>query len=207
MKDVDVNASEGGQPKTSLTLLDQVRKRDKDAWDRLVSLYAPLVYHWCKVAGLQTADVEEVCQEVFLAVARKIVGFHHDQPGDSFRGWLRTITKNKINDRSFPPGGQGTGGSAAHQRLQEMPATAAAEEVNPDAQAVEKNILYRRAVEMIEMSFEPNTRRAFWLLIAGQKANDVAAELQMSAGAVYVAKSKVLKRLREEFHGLLELGS
>src|SRR5262249_48830287 len=97
MKDPGVLGDSKGSA-TSLTLLERVRRRDQAAWERLVSLYTPLVYHWCLRHGLQPADAEEVSQEVFLAVARGIGDFRHDREGDSFRGWLRTITRNKVCD-------------------------------------------------------------------------------------------------------------
>ncbi|HEX4610057.1 MAG TPA: LysR family transcriptional regulator, partial [Urbifossiella sp.] len=75
-----------------------------------------------------------------------------------------------------------------------------------DARAVEKNILYRRAIELMESSFEPKSCRAFWLLVAGRSAREAAAELGMSPAAVYTAKSRILARLRDEFGDLLGLG-
>jgi RNA polymerase sigma-70 factor (ECF subfamily) len=204
VKDSGVQSDGASEGWTSLTLLDRIRQRDQQAWERLVGLYSPLVYHWCRQAGLQPADAEEVGQEVFLAVARGIATFHHDRAGDTFRGWLRTITRNKVLDHRTPPGGKGAGGSDAQQRLQRLPSAEPATENDADSEHAEKAILYRRAVELIESSFEPSTRRAFWLVMSGRKAKDVAAELGLSATAVYVAKSRVLHRLREEFAGLLD---
>src|SRR5262249_43802230 len=84
---------------TSLTLLDWVRKQDPAAWRRLVNLYSPLVMNWCRRRyGLQSADAEDVGQEVFRAVAEKIRDFRRDRPGDSFRAWLRRITHSKAID-------------------------------------------------------------------------------------------------------------
>jgi len=186
-----------------LTLLERVRRQDRSAWERLVSLYTPLVYHWCLRHGLQRADAEEVCQEVFLAVARGIDSFRHDREGDTFRGWLRTITRSKVRDHVTPPGGRGAGGSDAQGRLLHVPA-AEPGETDDSARAEETGLVYRRAVELIETEFEPKTRRAFWLVMGGRRAADVAAELHMSRGAVYIAKSRVLKRLRDEFAELLE---
>jgi RNA polymerase sigma-70 factor, ECF subfamily len=200
MKAPDVNQGEADQ--TSLTLLAKVRQKDQAAWVRLVSLYSPLVYYWCRQWGLQDTDAEEVGQEVFLAVARNIDTFHRDQEGDTFRGWLRTITRNKILDQTSPIGGRGLGGSDAQGRLLQV---AADGQLGEDASgdATETNILYRRAIELIELEFEPNTRRAFWLRLSGKPAAEVAEELHMTVGAVHIAKSRVLKRLREEFGQLL----
>ncbi len=89
--------------KTPLSLLYKIQRGENAAWERLLSLYTPLVYYWCTVAKLQIADAEEVTQEVFLAVARGIGSFHRDQDGDTFRGWLRTITRTKIAEHWVRP--------------------------------------------------------------------------------------------------------
>jgi RNA polymerase sigma-70 factor, ECF subfamily len=205
MKDEGVNPHEGNPGQTSLTLLEKVRAQEQEAWDRLVELYTPLVWHWCRICGLQLADMEEVTQDVFTAVARGISTFHRDQEGDTFRGWLRSITRTKIIDHLPPVGGVGEGGSGAQRRLLEVAAPDPDAQASADAEAMERNILYRRAVQMIESSFEPSTRRAFWLLIAGRQPRDVAADLALSVSAVYTAKARILKRLREEFQGILEI--
>src|SRR5215207_5403568 len=83
---------------TSPSLLLRVQSDQPGAWERLVDLYAPLVYHWCRRARLGPEDTADVFQEVFRAVARTIATFHRDRTGDTFRGWLRTITRNKIRD-------------------------------------------------------------------------------------------------------------
>jgi len=205
MKDSGVNPEEAASP-TSSALLERVRRQEQSAWERLVSLYTPLVYQWCLWARLQPADAEEVSQEVFLAVARSIRDFHHDREGDTFRGWLRAITRNKIHDHAPAPGTRGTGGSDAQERLSQVASNPLLDE-SGEADAREANILYRRAIEMIEAEFEPPSRRAFWLVLAGQRPADVAAELGMSTAAVYIAKSRILKRLRDEFGDLLSTDS
>jgi RNA polymerase sigma-70 factor, ECF subfamily len=198
-----VNSGGGPVNVTSLTLLEKARQNDTDAWERLVTLYTPLVYHWCRLVGLRRPDAEEVGQEVFLAVARGLAKFDHAREGATFRGWLRVITRRKILDHAEQRGEAGAGGSSAQQRLAEVAALDAGEE-DPAAQAAEKNILYRRALELIESCFEPKTRQAFWLLVAGRTPKEVAAELHMSVAAVYTAKSKVRKRLSEELRGVPE---
>jgi RNA polymerase sigma-70 factor (ECF subfamily) len=197
------NAYGRDQPSTSFSLLERIGREDKEAWERFVSLYTPLVYYWCEIARLQMTDVEEVAQDVFAAVFRFVKDFHHEQEGGTFRGWLRRITINKIHDHRPPPGGRGHGGTDAQMQLGELAAPEPLELADASLEAAEKNILYNRAVELIELSFEPNSRRAFWLLIAGRTGKDVAAELGMSTGAVFAAKARILKRLREEFGELL----
>src|SRR5207249_1709645 len=83
---------------TSRSLLQRVQANEPAAWDRLVSLYGPLVCHWCRRMGLPAQEIADVFQEVFQAVAAHLNRFHRDRPADTFRGWLRTITKNKVRD-------------------------------------------------------------------------------------------------------------
>ena len=108
---------------TSSSLLDRVKVRDEAAWQRLVRVYGPLVLYWCRCAGVQRADRVDVCQDVFKAVAVNIDGFRHDQPGNTFRGWLRTITRNKVADHFRRQNRQPTaiGGSAARERFLAIP--------------------------------------------------------------------------------------
>lgn len=204
MKDSRVNSDGTSTNRTSLALLERVRRNDRAAWEQMVRLYTPLVYHWCRLAGLQSADVEEVGQEVFVAVLKGLARFSHEGTGATFRGWLRTVTRSKIADHFAARGAVGCGGSSAQDRLAGVPAPDPGDDA--EAQAEEKYILYRRAIELMEVSFEPATRRAFWLLLAGRTAKEVAAELGISPSAVYTAKSKILARLRDEFGDVLDLG-
>jgi len=197
---------------TSPGLLERVRGGDASAWDRLVTLYAPLVYHWCRRAQLQEHDAEDVFQEVFQALLTHIGGFRKALPGDTFRGWLFTITANKIRDHFRRTGREprGEGGTEALVRLSRIaaperddppPATPCGADL-PDLATlsgggVERD-LFRRALELIRSEFKEQTWRAFWrAAVDGQPAAGVAAELGMSPGAVRVAKSRVLRRLRE----------
>src|SRR5438105_11562758 len=88
----------GGKPpsstETSLGLLERARTDDAAAWGRLVALYAPLVFHWCRRWGLQEEDAADVFQEVFRSVASHLGGFRKERAGDTFRGWLRTIARS-----------------------------------------------------------------------------------------------------------------
>jgi DNA-directed RNA polymerase specialized sigma24 family protein len=91
---------------TSLSLLERARGSDVAAWGRLVGLYTPLVDRWCRQAGLQDADAADIRQEVFVAVARGLAAFRRKAKNDTFRGWLRVITRHKLCDywRRRPPG-------------------------------------------------------------------------------------------------------
>ncbi len=205
MTGADVNKSEEAGP-TSLSLLARVQAQDQAAWERLVSLYSPLVYGWCVRAGLQPADAADIGQEVFLAVARSIRSFRHDQAGATFRGWLYRITCNKVRDRdrAAPPGGIGIGGSDARRTLEQVPVAGPGSSDAP-VDGGETAALYRRAMALIRTEFEPRTWQAFWrVTVAGERPADVAADLGLTLNAVYLARSRVLRRLRDEFVTLIE---
>lgn len=202
----DGNVTQGGTPaEPSSGLLERIKVQDQSAWERLVRLYSPLVYRWCRRGGVSAEDAADVGQEVFRAVARKVRDFRHDREGDSFRGWLRAITRSKVCDhlRGLSGGTTAAGGSDALTRLYQVPAP---EEDSADAECREETrVLYRRAVELIQAEFENATWQAFWRVVDGQRPADVAAELGMTVNAVYTAKSRVLRRLREEFADLIEM--
>jgi RNA polymerase sigma-70 factor, ECF subfamily len=189
---------------TSRSLLERIRADDAAAWQRLVTLYAPLVCSWCRRWGLQDQDAADVLQEVFQAVVANIAGFRKGSGGGTFRGWLRTITDNKVRDlfRRLGREPRAVGGSEAQTRLAQVP-------MPPDhdasASAPEERGLLHRALEVIRGEFHERTWQAFWrTAIDGRPSADVATELSMNAGAVRVAKSRVLHRLREELGDLLE---
>jgi len=191
---------------TSRSLLERVKADDTAAWERLVTLYAPLVYYWCRRWDLQQNDTADVFQEVFLAVATHISGFRKDRDSDTFRGWLRTITRNKVLDHFRRLGREpgGVGGTEAHLRLTDLPAPVKPEEEVVAEDQAERSLFYR-GLDFIRAEFEPRTWQAFWkTAVDGRSPKDVAADLEMSPGAVRVAKSRVLHRLREELGDLME---
>ena len=184
---------------TSRGLVERACAHDPAAWARMVTLYAPLVLSWCRQWGLREEDAADVFQDVFHAVAVHIAGFRGDRAGDTFRGWLRTITRNKVHDafrrrRREPPG---VGGSEAQAFLSLLPETVPPDD--DDSGDVAVSALMRRGLELIRGEFEVRTWQAFWqTAVEGRAAKDVAEELGMSGGAVRVAKSRVLHRLRAE---------
>ncbi len=145
---------------TASSLLRRVQSHDQDAWRRLVRLYGPLVASWLRRAGLQSADVEDVFQFVFKAVAASIGTFQRERTG-GFRRWLRTITMTKLADhfrrRLAEP--EATGGSDAQQRLVELEATLPDD---TDDELNEIEALRRRALQMVRSEFEEKTWQAFW---------------------------------------------
>ena len=190
---------------TSRSLLMQLKDGQPAAWERLTSLYAPLVYHWCRAMRLAEQDMPDVFQQVFQSVASHIEGFHKDRPGDTFRHWLRAITRNKVRDhfRRNARQAQAAGGTDAQIYFSQLAAPPADPEVadESDARGEEGEIrqLLRGALEQIRGQVHPQTWQAFWkVVVEGKTPEEAGAELAMRPGTVRVAKSRVLSRLRSE---------
>ena len=190
---------------TSRSLLVQLKEGQAAAWERLTSLYAPLVYHWCRRMRLAEQDMPDVFQQVFQSVASHIEGFHKDRPGDTFRHWLRAITRNKVRDhfRRTARQAQAAGGTDAQVYFSQLAAPPAgheaAEESEDHDEEGEARQLLRVALEQIRARVHPQTWQAFWkVVVEGKTPEEVGEELAMRPGTVRVAKSRVLSRLRSE---------
>ncbi|MBP87225.1 MAG: RNA polymerase subunit sigma-70 [Planctomycetaceae bacterium] len=194
----------GNATSTSRSLLARVRENQSDAWDQLVVLYSPLIYYWCGKFELPEQDIPDVIQEVFKSVATNMSGFRKELPQDTFRGWLRTITRNKMLDHHRRPGRQpkAAGGTEAARRLAQFTTDSS---IDSSADAPVHDALFYRALELIRKNFHDRTWQAFWrVVVDGQSPKDVAEELSMRPGTVRVAKSRVLQRLRQELGDLVE---
>lgn len=200
--------SGGRDDQTSTTLLFRIQALEPEAWRRFVHLYGPLIFQWCRQAGFQDADAADIGQEVFRAVARTITSFRHDRSTGTFQGWLRTIVRNKIRDhvRRQRPGDDGAGGSDAQAALLALPADSDSSSDSDVSDKKDQLALYRRAMDLLLADYKDDTRQAFLrVVVDNHDPADVARDLGMSKNAIYLAKSRILKRLREEFADLLDL--
>ena len=186
---------------TSTSLIHNARANDVEAWQKLGEIYAPLVLSWAQRAGLQESDAADVVQEVFGIVLKSLDRFRRDRPGDTFRGWLWTITRNEIR-RSYRRSKRerARGGTEALQQLSEIPdwvsETSTIGEIRPDVS--EEKQLIQRAASAIKDDFEEHTWQAFWrLAVDGHSSAEIAQDLNLTTGAVRQAKFRVLARLRE----------
>jgi RNA polymerase sigma-70 factor (ECF subfamily) len=189
----------GAPDSTSSSLLKRAKSREPGAWERLVEVYTCLIYRWCRLAGLQSVDAADVAQEVLKTVAARFEEFRHDRANDSFRGWLRAITRNKLGDyfRGLKREARAKGGTDAQMQLQEVPE--APEPPSALDLAAEETLLLRSALQVLRSEFEQRTWQAFWrITVDGQSPDCVARELGMTLLAVYKAKSRILCRLRQE---------
>lgn len=192
---------------TSLSLLNRVRRNDADAWGRLTTLYGPIVYGWCRRAGLQDVDAADAVQDVFRVVFQQLAQFRgSEKSGGSFRGWLWVISRNQVrlNFRKRGTIPQAMGGTDAQlQFAAEADAFAGQDDEEPEAGITQRRLLHR-ALELVKGDFNPVTWQAFARVTLQDHAiPDVARELGLTENAVRQAKFRVLRRLREELDGQL----
>jgi RNA polymerase sigma-70 factor (ECF subfamily) len=189
--------SEG--PATRLSLLVRLRDaRDDGAWAQFVDVYAPLVFGFARKHGLQDADAADLTQDVLQAVSGGIRRLDYDPRRGTFRGWLFTVVRNKL--RNFLAAqkrpGRGTGDTDAQQRLQELPARADDEAAWWD-QEYERRV-FSWAAEQVRGAFQESTWQAFWhTAVEGKTGPQAARALGLSVAAVYLAKGRVMNRLKE----------
>jgi RNA polymerase sigma-70 factor (ECF subfamily) len=184
---------------TSPTLLKRLRNGDdREAWERFVEIYSPVLYRWARGSGLTDQDACDVLQDVFLLLFEKLPEFTYDPQKGRFRGWLRTVASNKLRERCRRRRETLVGENEA--LLERVDGEDASrfwdEEFRTD--------LVRRAMLVMQRDFETSTWKACWeTAFLGRSAAEVADDLGMSVGAVYVARSRVLRRLRGDLDGLL----
>jgi RNA polymerase sigma-70 factor (ECF subfamily) len=184
---------------TPVSLLERLRRGDDAvaAWPQFVHLYTPLLFAWARRAGLSEIDAADLIQDVLTTILQELPHFEY-QPGKSFRAWLRTVLLNRwrtLQRRRSPL-------SVPPEQLAGLPAIA-----DPDlpGEAEERRELVRRALALIQNDFAAPTWQAFRAcVVQGRRPAEVAAELGLSVNAVYLARSRVLRRLREQLAGLLD---
>lgn len=185
------------------SLLGGVKESQDDAWARMSLLYGPLVYFWCRQTGLQPSDADDVVQEVLRTILMRIGEFERTRTQGTFRGWLRTITWNKVGDfiRSDRRRRQLTSDLTLLERLSVPPFFE--EDRTGDAARRETRLVCRQILELIRSRFAEPTWHAFLRVVMdGAAPRDVAEELGLSVESVYQAKSRVLRRLRDELRDL-----
>lgn len=183
--------------RTRPSLLLRLRSsKDQEAWRAFVEIYTPLVFGFSRRRGLQEADSVDVAQEVMRAVARSIGQFEYRPEQGGFRAWLFRVTRNKFNNhlesrRRQPLAG---GGSTLAAMIEAVPCPEVDEHWDQDY----RRQLFEWAAERVRPEVEDKTWRAFWqTAVDGQPAKEVAGELGVTVGAVYIARSRVTTRLRE----------
>ena len=188
---------------TRQSLLLRAQAGEENAWKDLMGLYRPLILGWLNRQGVPARDVEDLGQDILLNVVKHLPGFQHSGQRGAFRAWLRTIVCSRTADywRAVDAATQAQGGSGAVAVLQQL--------ADPDSdlnrQWDEEHDRYvlHCLLDLVEEEFEPATLRAFRrLALDGASGTEVAEELGLSVATVYVAKSRVLHRIRQEAGGL-----
>ena len=191
---------------TRASLLVRLRDRqDRAAWQQFVELYGSLVYGFARQRGLQDADAADLTQEVFLALARAAGRWQYDPRRGTFRAWLHGVTRNKLakflHRRRVQP--VGSGDTNAQGRLAEQPDPDYDSEAAWELEFQQQ--LFRMAAAQVQGSFAPTTWQAFWrTAVDAEEPAKVASGIGLTVGAVYVARSRVLARIRakvEEIEG------
>jgi len=184
---------------TSPTLLNQLRQPNQpQAWERFVRLYALLLFLWARQQGFQDADAEDLVQEVLVKLVLKLPTYERGD-GQSFHGWLFRVTINQCEDFRRR---KATRALPGDDGLSAVPGPATAAELE---EAEYRRLLVRRGLEVIRPDFSETTWAAFnGVMVEGRSATDVAVQLQLSVNAVYLARHRVLTRLRQELDGFLE---
>jgi RNA polymerase sigma-70 factor (ECF subfamily) len=190
---------------TRQSLLLRAQTGETNAWKDLADLYRPLIFGWLNRQGVPAVDLEDLSQEVLLSVFKHLPTFQHSGNRGAFRSWLRTIVCSRTADywRASDAGAQASGGSGATAALQQIADPDS--ELNRQWDEEHDRYVLNCLLDMVEEEFEPTTLRAFRrLALDGVSGAEVAQELGLSVAAVYVAKSRVLARIRQEAEGLID---
>lgn len=181
---------------TSMTLLEQVKLCDHDAWQRLTRLYTPLLRHWCRSWGVGVEDTDDVLQEIFQAIFSSLKDFRREREGDSFRAWLRGVARHKTLSFVRRRGSPGQGGTDFYERSLLVP--------DPNALPIDEDegrfvgAMYRDALRLVREEFEERTWQIFWrVTVEGQAPAVLAEDLGVTAASIRKTKSRVLRRLKD----------
>jgi RNA polymerase sigma-70 factor (ECF subfamily) len=192
--------------RTPASLLHRLRTApDKEAWERFVEIYGPLLHRWLCNYGVQHHDACDIGQDILITVVGEMPNFHYDRQRGSFRGWLRTIMINRL--RAFWRARQTQSADWAAGNLEHQ----LAELADPGSDLVRRwddehdSHVLAQVLALLKGEFETVTWQAFWrTVVKGEKPAVVAATLGITRNAVYLSRSRVLRRLRQEAEGLLD---
>ncbi len=189
-------------PETRPSLIRRVQAgTDAEAWDEFSAIYRPVIVRLAVAKGLQAEDAEDLAQKVLMSVAKNIKRWQQDEKRARFRTWLQRVVRNAtLNALTRTPRDAAVGGTAAFEVLSELP--------QRDSEAFDRE--WRRetlhwAAQQVRDEFQPATWDAFWLTaVEGQSPEVAAARTGKSIGAVYIARTRVMQRIRAKVEELLE---
>ena len=192
-------------PETSPTFLARLQSQESEAWKDFTEIYVPLIKFWCRQpkGALTHAERQDVLQEVLQSVAMSIKKFDHTREERSFRGWLRRITKNQISDHFRE--------KAKDENVERLPsdperwsisipAPEFDDAVDPEEEVSEQQVLLRQILRRIRPEFREKSWEVFPLIVASEKDSTQIAEMTgMTSTAVRQIRSRILRRIREEY--------
>jgi RNA polymerase sigma-70 factor, ECF subfamily len=184
---------------TPASLLERLREPNEHAaWSQFVKLYTPLIYRWAQRSGMPPQEAFDLVQDVFVVLVQKMPEFQYDH-SKSFRAWLRTITVNKWRDRCRR--------ATAGPKVGSLDGAEPVDDGEPAwwSETEYRQQLVAQAMESLRPEIQPGTWNAFWAVtVEGRPAAQVAIELGVSVNSIYLARSRVLRRLRTELDRLLD---
>lgn len=194
-------------PETSESLILRIRDpQDALAWSQFMAIYQPVVYRLSRRRGLQHVDAEDLCQQILLSVARAVESWEPRHGGPRFRNWLGRVARNAfLNARFRTKPDRATGSSSVEDLLLDIPdgndmTTALLDESRMEA--------FRWAARQVQMEFSASTWTMFHeTTIGGRSIEDVARMLGCSSGAVYVARCRVMQRIKEKVNDVSDFWS
>ena len=205
---VNTNRNQKSEGSIASSLLYRAQNQDNTAWDCVNELFGPLIHGWIRKSGISDADAADISQQVLQQVFRNIGNFTRKNPSDTFTGWVWTITKFKILDHfeRQKDDFNAAGGSVANQMIQQL----SDEQLNADVFDEESSAvqLTRKILTLVRSEFETKTWDAFWrATVEREKPAEIAKTMDMTLHAVYKAKSRVMRRVRDELDGIVSSNS
>lgn len=172
---------------------------DQDAWSEFCLLYEPLIYRQARRYGMQHADAREMVQEVLVAVSSAIERFQPDRQRGRFRSWLFAIGhRTSLQQfRRLARPDRATGELRSSRDLEEIH-DQQLERTEQEFELELRRRVFRHVAELVRPDFAETTWDAFWQTAVLQRSiPDVAKDLKITVGRVYVARSRVMARLRQ----------
>ncbi len=185
------------------TLLQRAGTGAHEAWTELDGLYRPFIHDWFRLQGVAATEIDDLSQEVLKTLFEELPSFQHPGKSGAFRGWLRAICLNRLLGyrRNQKTKSQPVGGTEFHVLMQQLPDQ---DELSSEWDREHYQAVLRHLFKRVEHQFEELTLAIFRRLMLDEwTVAQVTAEFSIPAGKVYVARSRVLRRLREEAEILL----
>ncbi len=173
---------------------------DAEAWAQFVRIYSPLVFGYLRRCGLQDADAADVMQEVLRTVLRSVGDFDRDRTNGCFRGWLIKVTKSRLRDHLSRNRRrvQGSGDTQVGQQLAQI--AVGENDQDDELWDVEyQRCVFRWAADQVRHEFREPTWQAFWQTrVENKDVRQVAEDLNMMIATVYVARGRVMARIKQK---------